>query len=55
MLRVKCGTRYLVYWKFSKLQMDFARVDFPEPEIPHVVRTMVVVSPGVGAINCVRT
>ena len=48
-------TRYLVYWKFFKSQIDFARVDFPEPETPQVIRTMVVLSSEVGAINCART
>lgn len=44
--------RYLACGASFKLQMDFARVDFPEPEIPQVIRTIVVSS---GAINCAKT
>jgi len=49
------GTRYLAYTIFFNLQIDFARVDFPEPEIPQVIRTIVVVSSGAAGINCART
>ena len=36
-------TNYLACLEFPKLQIDFARVDFPEPEIPQVIRTIAVV------------
>lgn len=49
------GARYLAHWGVLKLQIDFARVDFPEPEIPQVIRTIVVLSSGTGAINRTRT